>query len=170
MWYRPYYLLRGTTRQDLPVIETLEARATTIMPIAIATAIAIRVPAWAAIDRGLAGLPQPEIQGITHPHFPGLDGEIDQAGGPAECSRTGARFKIVARDCPAVRHVQVGVDIHTARDDVLARRIDDLVGPRLEVPAYGGDLFLFNIDVASEILFCCDDASIPDDDRHTCSF
>ena len=49
-----------------------------------------------------------------------LDGEVNQRGGSTEGRGSRSGFKIVGASGTAKGHIQMGVDIDTARENVLA--------------------------------------------------
>src|SRR5215213_6795877 len=72
-----------------------------------------------------------------------LQTEVYVARRTAEGSRDRTRGEVVAGDRPAERHLHVGVRVYRARDNVLAARVDDLVGPHVErLPDEGDGLVL----------------------------
>jgi hypothetical protein len=74
----------------------------------------------AVIDTCLTfGLFPPGVEGVAHAGAAGLNGEIDDAGGAAKGPRRGYRFRNrPALVVPAERHVEVGVAIDAAGEDV----------------------------------------------------
>src|ERR1019366_2743426 len=80
----------------------------------------------AVVDAGLAcGLLPPDIEGVAHAGAARLDGEIDDGGGAAEGGGAGAGEEIVGAGGAAEGHVEVGVAIDAAREDVHAGGVDD---------------------------------------------
>ena len=76
----------------------------------------------AVVDHRLAVGPLPPVvQRVPHRLAAILDREVDDAGRAAERRRDGARLEVVGGRGAAERHVQVGVDVDAAGDDVLAR-------------------------------------------------
>src|SRR5215212_9940494 len=72
-----------------------------------------------------------------------LQTEVDVARRAAEGGRDRPRGEVVAGDRPAERHLHVGVRVDRARDDVLAARVDHLVGLHVErLPDEGDPLVL----------------------------
>ena len=83
------------------------------------------------IDHRLAvGALPPVVERMTHRAPAVLNREVDDAGRSAEGSRDSARLEIVRRRRAAKRHIEMGMDIDAAGNDVLARRIDRAI--RLE--------------------------------------
>ena len=67
------------------------------------------------IDRGAAlGFLPPGVERVAHARAAGLDGEIDERGGPAECSGASSGLEIVARGGAAERHVEMGMRVDAA--------------------------------------------------------
>ena len=57
-----------------------------------------------------------------------LDGEVDQRGGATEGGGASASFKIVGAGGASERHIEMGVDIDPAGEDILARGINQALG------------------------------------------
>ena len=117
----------------------------------------------AVVDHGLAlalGVPGLERLGEALP-LP-LDHEVDVAGRAAEGRRGLARLDVVDRDRAAEGHVEVGVRVDAARQDVPARRVDDLVGRHVERGADEGDPLAVDEDVGDVVVGRGDDAAVLD--------
>ena len=85
----------------------------------------------AVVGDGVAlGLGVPGVEAVAQRCPARLDREVDDPGRPAE--RRGPRpgLEGVLGERPAERQLHVGVDVDPARDDVLAARVDRLVGRR----------------------------------------
>ncbi len=118
----------------------------------------------AVIDAGLAfGLFPPGVEGIAHAGAAGLDGEIDDAGGAAEGRGAGAGFEIVGAGGAAERHVEVGVAIDAAGEDVHAGGVDDFGGAVFrDARADFLDEFAFDEDVGGDCVGGGDDGAVAD--------
>ncbi len=80
------------------------------------------------VDAGLAlGLGVPGVQRLAQRAALGLHGEVQQRGGAAPGGRAGPGLEVVGGERPAERHVQVGMHVDAAGDDVLAGGVDGLV-------------------------------------------
>ena len=85
----------------------------------------------AVVDDGVAlGLGVPRVEAGAQALALRLDREVDDARRPAERRRARPRLERVLGERAAERQLHVGVDVDRARDDVLARRVDGLVGRR----------------------------------------
>ncbi len=83
----------------------------------------------AVIDGGLLiGFFPPGIEGVAHARAFGLNGEIDERGGAAEGGGFSAGFEIVGRSGAAEGHIEVSVDVNTARKEQQAGGINDAIG------------------------------------------
>jgi hypothetical protein len=87
----------------------------------------------AHVDHLLAvGLGAPVGDRVGEARAVRLDDEVDVGGRPAEGRRGLARLDVVDRDRPPEGHVEVRVRVDEARQDVLAARVDHLVGAHVE--------------------------------------
>src|SRR5258708_22881607 len=93
-----------------------------------------------------------------------LDGKINQRCGPAKSRGARTGFEIVRAHGPAKGHVEVSMYVDSAREYILARRIDNLssVFPR-QALSDGGNLPIADRDVAGVCVGCCLSATVNDD-------
>ena len=90
----------------------------------------------AVVGDGVAlGLGVPGVEALAQRLALALDREVDDRGRPAErrCARPG--LERVLGEGAAERQLHMGVDVDAARDDVLAGRVDGLVGRSRRSPA-----------------------------------
>ena len=93
-----------------------------------------------------------------------LDGEVDQSGGAAESGGARASFKIVRTGGAAEGHVEMGVDIDSAREHILVFRVENArrVLAR-QILADGGDLAAGDGDVSGVGIGGGDDGAVYDE-------
>ena len=105
----------------------------------------------AVVGDGVAlGLRVPRVEALAQGLALRLDREVDDRRRAAEGRRPGAGLERVLGERPAERQLHVGVDVDRARDDVLAGRIDRLVGRHpgaRQVGSDGGDRLAVDQDV-----------------------
>jgi hypothetical protein len=88
------------------------------------------------VDRALAvGLVVPRGESVLDAFTGALHREVDDRRGAAERGRARAGLERVRRERATERELHVRVAVDPTRDDVLPRRVDDLVGRDVEVGA-----------------------------------
>ena len=108
----------------------------------------------AIIDAGLRfRLFPPGVQRVAHPGAARLNGEIDDGGGAADGRRARSSFEIVARGCPAERHVQMRVRVDAAGQQQHARGVQHyMAGLRRDARADFFDDAVFHQYIRGESL------------------
>src|SRR5215203_5429460 len=96
-----------------------------------------------------------------------LQTEVDVARRAAEGRRDRPRGEVVAGDRPAERHLHVGVRVDRTRDDVLAARVDHLVGLHVERLPDEGDALVLDEYVPHVVVGSGNDTTALDQYRHT---
>jgi hypothetical protein len=79
-------------------------------------------------QRAPFGLGVPGVERLPERAALLLDREVDDGGGAAVGRRQRARLEVVDRARAAERHVEMGVRVDAARDDVLALGVDGAIG------------------------------------------
>ena len=121
----------------------------------------------AHVDHLLAvGLRAPLVERGAEGGALGLNHEVDVAGRPTERGGGLAGLDVVDRDSAAERHVEVSVGVDTPRQDVLAARVDDLVGLDVEGLADEGDPLVLDEDVTDVVVGSRDHTTTSDQNRH----
>src|ERR1035441_6024794 len=123
----------------------------------------------AVIDTGAAfGLFPPGVERGPHARAAGLDGEIHDAGGAAEGGGARSGFEIVGGGGAAEGHVEVGVGVNAAGQDVHAGGVDDGGGGVLgNAGADFLDAFAFDQDIGGPGFVRRDDGAVADESvRH----
>src|SRR5579862_9509189 len=77
-------------------------------------------------DRFARGLAHPSIEGLAQSLTFVLNCEVDQGGRTAERSSTCAGFKVVGAGCAAEWHVEMSMDVDSAREHEFAGGVDNL--------------------------------------------
>ena len=123
-------------------------------------------------DRVALGLRVPGVEALAQARPAALDGEVDDRRRPAERRGAGARLERVLRERAAERQLHVGVDVDAAGDDVLARRVDRLVGVRrvTQRRADLDDRLAIDQDVRGVRAVGRDDRPVRDQGAHRSSF
>ena len=98
-----------------------------------------------------------------------LDAEVDVARRPTERRRRLPRGDVVDRGRAAERHVEMRVRVDAARQDVLARRVDDAIRVDVERLAEHRDALAVDVDVADVVVGGRDDPPALDQCRHVIS-
>ena len=98
-----------------------------------------------------------------------LDAEVDVARRAAERGGGLSRRDVVDRHRPAERHVEMRVRVDAAREDVLARGVDDPIGVDVERLADHRDPLAVDVDVADVVVGGRDDPPALDQCRHVIS-
>ena len=94
----------------------------------------------AVVGDGVAlGLGVPGVEAVAQRRAARLDREVDDRRRPAERRRARPGLERVLGERPAERQLHVGVDVDGARDDVLAGRVDGLVGRHARARQPGTD-------------------------------
>ncbi len=124
----------------------------------------------AHVDHLLAvRLSAPLLEGLCERVPLGLDDEVDVARGAAERCGSLPGFDVVDRHRSAERHVEMRVRIDAARQHVLARRVDHLVGLHVERLADQGDRLVVDVEIRDVVVGRGDDATIANQNRHHAS-
>ena len=93
-----------------------------------------------------------------------LNGEVDQGGGAAERGGASAGFKVVGAGSAAKRHIQMGVDVDPAREDVFVRRIDQACGIfARQAGAEGDHAATFDSDISLICVGCGNHGAVCND-------
>jgi hypothetical protein len=98
-----------------------------------------------------------------------LDHEVDMAGRPTERGRGLARRDVVDRHRAPEGHVEMGMRVDAARENVLPGRVDDAVGVDVERLPDHRNPFPVDEDVADVVVGGRDDPSALDQCRHVTS-
>ncbi|MNX93454.1 hypothetical protein D3C86_1256370 [compost metagenome] len=117
---------------------------------------------------GLAArLGVPDLQGV-HQGLAALGHhEVDDPGGAADGRGPGAGLEVVGRDRAHEGHVQVGVDVDPAGEDVAAAGVDDPVaGSGVEGGGDRLDDAVLHVDVGAHALGGRDDVAVLDQGAH----
>ena len=121
----------------------------------------------AVVDQCLAvRLRVPSLEGLRERLALSLDAEVHVAGRAAAGRRPLAGLEVVDRDRAAERHVEMGVRVDAARQDVLPARVDRPFGRDVEVGADERDALALDEDVGDEVVGGGDDAPSADQDGH----
>ena len=124
----------------------------------------------AVVGDGVAlGLGVPGVEPLAQRLAARLDGEVDDRRRPAEGRRPGPGLERVLGERPAERQLHVGVDVDGARDDVLARGVDRLVGGHAggrEAGTDRGDRLAVDQDVGGVRAVRGDDGAVRDQRAH----
>jgi len=88
------------------------------------------------------------------------------AGRASERRRGLAGLDVVDRHGAAERHVEMRVRVDEARQQVLAARVDHLVGRHVERLADQRDRLVFDVEIPDVIVCGGDDSTAANQDRH----
>lgn len=123
----------------------------------------------AVVDGAVAlGLGVPGVQALAQGVPDALDGEVDDGGRAAPGGGAGAGLEGVGGVGAAEGHLHVGVPVDAARNDVLAARVDDVLGGerlgrRGAGRGEGGDAAVLDQDVGVDLVGRGDDEATADD-------
>ncbi len=121
------------------------------------------------VDRAVPlGLGVPGVQAGAQGVADALDGEVDDGGRAAPGGGPGAGLEGVGGVGAAEGHLHVGVAVDSARDDVLAARVDgplgrERLGGRGAGRGEGGDAAVLDQDVGVDLVGRGDDEATADD-------
>ncbi len=123
-------------------------------------------------DRVALGLLVPRIEAVAEARAARLDGEVDDARRTTEGRGPRPGLECVLREGPAERQLHVGVDVDPARDDVLALRVDRLVGGHAlpQVQPDLADRLTVDQHVGGVRALGGDDGAVRDQGAHRSSF
>src|SRR4029077_13550009 len=121
----------------------------------------------AVVDAGASlGFFPPGVEGVAHLRAFGLDGEVDDAGGPAHGCGSRAGFEIVGGGGAAEGHVEMGVRVDASGEDEHSGGVDYAVGGFVGKGSDAVNFLVFYEDICFLRLVRVYDRSITDESFH----
>src|SRR5690606_10340433 len=102
----------------------------------------------------------PNLQSLSQALTPVLLAEVDDGRGAPTCGGDRPGFEIIGGYGIENRRVQMGVNVHTARNDVASRSIDYLLRADIYPLGDDGDFAVHNTNVSLRLAGRCDDGTV----------